>query len=125
MRQFLFAFLAAFITIVVLSFLSRTQAISAAACLLSAISAVYVGSALSGQNNKALLIQSTVALLFLLVSVMGCWASPLFLVAGYYAHGLWDWVHHTHTVKTKITNWYPPFCLAYDWIVATYIAIKL
>jgi hypothetical protein len=46
------------------------------------------------------------------------------LVAGLAGHGLKDlWQHRTHFVAG--TRWWPPFCMAVDWVVATVIVIEI
>ena len=47
---------------------------------------------------------------------------PLWLAAGYLAHGVWDWGHHIERIPTRTAKWFPPACAAFDVVVAFYAA---
>jgi hypothetical protein len=108
-------------TVAVVLLLPRPQALDLLAILLFGIAAIYVGFAFSDGQWSSVLIQSTAATVFLVVAALGMWVSPLFLVAGYIGHGLWDYLHHVKIIKMRVVSWYPPFCVAYDWLVAALI----
>jgi hypothetical protein len=64
-----------------------------------------------------------VAGIFLAWAAVSLWAdSPVLLAAGYAAHAAWDLAHHsrTRTVTTDVRSWYPPFCVAFDVLVAVF-----
>jgi hypothetical protein len=58
------------------------------------------------------------------LATLGVWRSPLFLAVGYLAHGLWDLAHHQKGIPTRVTAWWPPFCLAYDWVMAGALCLQ-
>ena len=46
------------------------------------------------------------------------------LVVGFVGHGLKDlWQHRTHFVNN--TRWWPPFCMAVDFVVAAVIVVEI
>jgi len=103
-------------------FLSKLAAFQFLAGQLGFIGAVYFGFAVADGRLRSLMIELPVAGAFLLLSTPAPWVdAPLFLAAGYVAHGVWDVVHHPHVVPTPVRSWYPPFCVVYDLVVAAFI----
>jgi hypothetical protein len=91
---------------------------------LAAIAAIYVGFAVADGRAKIIAVESTVAFSFVLVAAAAVTGTPWLLVVGFIAHGLKDlWQHRTHFVST--TRWWPPFCMAVDFVVAAFIAVEL
>ena len=101
--------------------LPKERALDLFALLLFGIAAIYIGFAFADGNWTSVNIQSAAAVVFLIIAALGMWVSPLFLVAGYIGHGLWDYLHHIKIIKMRVVSWYPPFCVAYDWLVAALI----
>ena len=88
---------------------------------LAVIAGVYVGLAVADGRAKVIAVESGVAFAFVVVAAAAETGSPWLLVAGMAGHGLKDfWQHHSHFVAN--TRWWPPFCLAVDWVVAAIIA---
>jgi hypothetical protein len=84
------------------------------------IAAIYIGFAVADGRFKVIAIESGVAFGFVVVGAAAITGSPWLLVIGFVGHGLKDlWQHHRHFVSN--TRWWPPFCLAVDWIVAAII----
>ncbi|MBI3597405.1 MAG: hypothetical protein HY203_09660 [Nitrospirae bacterium] len=108
-------------TIVIASFLSKPHALDLFAILLAFIAAVYLGFVLLDGHRREVVIEIVVIALFFVLAILGLWVTPYFLVIGYFAHGLWDVLHHPRAVQTKVVLWWPPFCLVYDWIVGGFI----
>ncbi len=104
--------------------LSRDRALDLCAIFLPAIATVYMGSSLAGAPQTAVL-EIGVATLFLVAAAIGRWNAPMVLVAGYAAHGLWDFLHEVGPLATALPAWYAPFCAAFDFSVAAFIAIVL
>lgn len=117
------AFLAG-VTISLIMGLSRSRAFGLLAILLAGMATVYLGAALSEGRREHMLMESLVAGVFVMFATLGVWGSPLFLVVGYLAHGLWDLAHHRNRVPTQIVAWWPPFCLVYDWVMAGAICLR-
>lgn len=91
------------------------------ALLLAFIAAIYVGVALAGGSVVVIVVQSIAAVAFIFIALLGLWESPLWLVAGYFIHGLWDALHHWRRQRMALPAWYPPACLVYDWLVGGFV----
>jgi hypothetical protein len=125
LHPLLLALILAAATVVPALVLPQTLALDLLALLLAGIAGVYVGFAIADGRGRALALEAAVALAFLAVAALGLWWSPLALVVGYAAHGVWDVVHHPHRIDTRLAPWYPPFCAVYDWLVAASILLWL
>ena len=67
-------------------------------------------------------VESGVATAFVILAAVAITRSPWLLVAALAGHGLKDlWQHRTHFVAN--TRWWPPFCMAVDFVVAAIIVI--
>jgi hypothetical protein len=105
-------------------FLNNAQKLDFFALLLTFIAGVYLGFALLDSRPRYLVIEIVAILIFAVFSLLGLWVAPIFLGIGYFAHGIWDFLHHSK-IQTRIADWWPPFCVATDWIIAGYILIWL
>jgi len=85
-----------------------------AALLLTAIAGVYVGFAVLDGRYSRIAVECVVAICFVAFSTAAMIYNPMWLPAGYIAHGVWDFLHHTPVFKVKMPIWYIPFCAAYD-----------
>ncbi|HEU4683959.1 MAG TPA: DUF6010 family protein [Nitrospira sp.] len=110
-------------TIVVLLGLSQPLARQWAALLLALIGGAYVGFAARDGRPGANLIELTGALAFAAVGLLGLQFNPLWIAAGYLAHGFWDLLHHRHGSYADTPRWYIPFCVVYDWIVGAFLLV--
>jgi len=91
---------------------------------LALIAAVYIGFAVADGRPTVVAVESIVAGAFVVVAAAGVTGSAWLLVLGLIGHGVKDlWQHRTHYVAN--TRWWPPFCLAVDWLAATIIAIEI
>lgn len=91
---------------------------------LGAIAAIYVGFAVADGRPKIIAVESGVAFAFVLVGAAAITGTPWLLVVGFVGHGLKDfWQHRTHFVTG--TRWWPPFCMAVDWVVAAVIVVEI
>ena len=71
-----------------------------------------------------LVVETSVATVFVIVAAAAVTGSPWLLVVGLAGHGLKDlWQHRRQFVAN--TRWWPPFCLVVDWVAATVIAIEI
>ena len=89
--------------------------------LLIVIGAIYIGFAISDGRMKEMIIEISIASVFIAIAIMGIWYSIYFLIGGYFLHGLWDLVHSPKGVKTDVQKWYPPFCLIYDSVIGLWL----
>jgi hypothetical protein len=91
---------------------------------LAAIAAIYVGFAVGDGRMRVIAVESCVAFAFVVVAAAAITATPWLLVVGFVGHGLKDlWQHRTHFVNN--TRWWPPFCMAVDFVVAAVIAVEI
>src|SRR5437870_13145544 len=85
------------------------------------IASVYIGFAIADGRRSVLVVETTVATVFVIVAAAAVTESPWLLVVGLAGHGLKDlWQHRRQFVAN--TRWWPPFCLVVDWVAATIIA---
>ena len=88
------------------------------------IAAVYVGFAVADGRWKVIAVESSVAFAFVLLAAAAVTGSAWLLVVGLFGHGLKDlWQHRTHFVRG--TRWWPPFCMAVDFVVAAIIVVEI
>jgi hypothetical protein len=88
---------------------------------LMVIAAVYVGFAVADGRPHVIAVESSVTFAFVILAAAAVTGSPWLLVAGMVGHAVKDlWQHRTHFVAN--TRWWPPFCMAVDWVVAAIIA---
>lgn len=88
------------------------------------IAAVYIGFAVADGRRAVIAVEITVAGAFVVLAAVGITGSAWLLVVALIGHGFKDlWQHRTHYVAN--TRWWPPFCLAVDWLAATIIAIAI
>jgi hypothetical protein len=88
------------------------------------IASVYIGFAVADGRQGVLIVESSVATIFVVVAAAAVIGSPWLLVLGLGGHGLKDlWQHRSQFVAN--TRWWPPFCLAVDWVVAAVIAVEI
>ena len=84
---------------------------------LALIAAVYIGFAVADGRASVIVVESSVAAVFVVLAAVGVTGSAWLLVLGYIGHGLKDlWQHRSHYVAN--TRWWPPFCLVVDWVLA-------
>ncbi|MCX6951216.1 MAG: hypothetical protein NTV51_03390 [Verrucomicrobia bacterium] len=75
-----------------------------------------------GGSTHALLLESGVAAVFLVLAWLGHRHSTWIVVAGLFAHGVFDFFHGHVIANPGLPVWWPPFCLAYDVTAAGLLA---
>lgn len=108
-----------------LTFIPEPQGLAILSLVLVAAGWVYVGSALSDGRARLIAVEGVLAAGFLALAFVGLWYTPWALVAGYAAHGVWDWFHE-HPEREQAgaplrALWYPRACVGFDWVVALFI----
>ncbi len=94
------------------------------AMVIAVIAAVYVGFAVADGRPRIIAVESIVAGVFILLAALAVNGSPWLLVAGLVGHGVKDLVQH-RTGFVKGTRWWPPFCVAVDWVAGGMLAIAI
>ena len=91
---------------------------------LAVIAFVYIGFAVADGRPRVVAVESSVAMVFVVVAAAAVTGSAWLLVAGLLGHGAKDlWQHRTHYVAN--TRWWPPFCLVVDVAAAAIIAVEI
>lgn len=85
-----------------------------AAGILALIGGVYVGFAVVDGRMNRIVLEMAVAVLFAVLAMAALVFAPVWLVAGYIAHGFWDAAHHASLIDTRFPRWYIPACAVYD-----------
>ena len=89
------------------------------------IAALYILFAVMGGSTHALLLETALATVFLVVTIVG-FKYSLWLVAGALAaHGIQDVFHGEFISNAGVPVWWPPFCSAYDVVAAGYLSFLL
>lgn len=104
--------------------LPRPKAFMLLAIVLGGLATIYVGAALASGRTGHRVVEGVAASAFVALATLGVWRSPLFLIVGYLAHGLWDLAHQRQGIPTRITAWWPSFCFVYDWVLAGAICLR-
>ncbi len=78
------------------------------------IASYYVLFAVMGGSTHALVVETLVMTLFVLVAVMGFKFYPWLLVACLAGHGVFDLFHDLVVENPGVPRWWPAFCLAFD-----------
>ena len=125
MRNILIALGAGVVTCLFIYVLPYGRALDAIGLLLGIIAAIYIGFAITDGRTHVLYLECSVAAVFILLALLGMWGKPVWLVIGFFAHGAWDLLHHPGNMGSKVRKWYPPACLAYDWLVGAYLVYWL
>ena len=104
--------------------LPREMARELFAVAMTLIGAAYYGFAFSAPAGKARIVEVIAASLFVASAILGLWASPWFIAAGLFAHGVWDLLHSNNRASLAcIPGWYIPFCVVYDWLAGAILVI--
>jgi hypothetical protein len=91
---------------------------------LALIAAVYIGFAVADGRPRVIAVESTITGLFLVLATTAVTGTAWILVLGYTAHGIKDaWQERRRYVAN--TRWWPPFCAAVDWLVASILVIQI
>lgn len=86
-----------------------TEAKLILALFLALTCSIYLGSMLSQtQSRGTQLAELCIALAVFVTAILGIAKSSFWLAIGYTCHAIWDWLHHSQLVKTRIAYWFPP-----------------
>jgi hypothetical protein len=91
------------------------------ALLLAFTGGIYYGAALRGGRRGRLVFEGVFAGVLIGFGLLSLFWTPLWMALGFALHGAWDLVHHTRGVEHGVRRWFPPFCAAFDWVVAAMI----
>jgi hypothetical protein len=90
--------------------------------VLAVVASYYALFATMAGAGRPLLIESSVVALFLAATALGYRRNLWLIVAGLFAHGIFDLVHGRLIANPGVPAWWPMFCLTYDVTAAAYLA---
>jgi hypothetical protein len=93
--------------------------------VLAVVASYYDLFAVMGATVSVLLIELAVTGLFLVAVVAGFRRSLWIVVAGLFAHGVFDYLHPLLYDNPGVPAFWPPFCAAYDVVAAAWLAVAL
>src|SRR5207244_4493081 len=93
--------------------------------VLIVIAHYYVLFAILGGSTRSLVIETVVAMGFLLLAVFGFKGEFWLIPAGMVGHGVFDFFHHLLIDNAGVPNYWPGFCLAFDVVFGGYVAFVL
>ena len=93
--------------------------------VLIVIAHYYVLFAVLGGSTRSLVIETVVAMGFVLLAVFGFKRNFWLIPAGMVGHGVFDFFHHLLIDNAGVPNYWPGFCLAFDVVFGGYVAVVL
>jgi hypothetical protein len=122
MQMFVKALIVGIVGAILTTFLGWSKFIPDAfifhSAMLVMIGSIYMGFAFMDGRVSIVILELSVATIFIVLALLGLWQAPLLIGVGLVLHGLWDIAHHPKAIKTKIPIWYPPFCASFDFVFA-------
>ncbi|AEE54147.1 DUF6010 family protein [Haliscomenobacter hydrossis] len=106
-------------TLLIFAFFKRLDKDLIYGLILAAIGFLYVGYTWS--NISALIMNLLQALFFLMLAYFGVKKNSYYLIAGYFLHGLWDFMYGHVGDPGLIPPDYDWFCSTYDFIIGFYL----
>ncbi|MCY7418539.1 MAG: hypothetical protein LH650_08605, partial [Chloroflexi bacterium] len=88
------------------------------------IASVYIGFAVADGRPRVLAVEIAIASLFVVLATASLVTPAWLLAIAYFLHGLNDLWHERHQFVAN-TRWWPPFCVAVDWVVAAGLVFSL
>ena len=95
------------------------------AAVVVVVASYYVLFATMSGAEHALLVESTVMAVFVLLAVLGFRLSVWLIVVALAAHGVFDVLHGHVVANPGVPEWWPAFCLTFDVGVAGLLASVL
>lgn len=94
------------------------------ALTIALIAAVYIGFAVADGRPKVIGVEAAVASLFGVLAATAVTGTAWLLVIAYTGHGLKDLWHRRHHFVAN-ARWWPPFCVAVEWVVAATLIVLI
>ncbi len=107
------------LVILIFSLLKRIDKQTVYGLILSGIGFLYVGFTWS--DTGAIIINGIQAVFFLLIAWYGIKKELYILAAGYFLHGIWDFVYNLFPDSNLIPPHYDLFCLSFDFTIGFYL----
>ena len=89
------------------------------------IATYYILFAAMAASKSALTIESLVASMFLVLTVVGFKKNLWLVVAALVGHGVFDFFHHLMIQNPGVPVWWPGFCMGFDVVAGGFLAVLL
>jgi hypothetical protein len=93
--------------------------------VLIVVASYYVLFATMAGSVRAIVVESLIAALFVVIATLGFRRSLWMVVAGLAAHGIQDFFHGQLVDNPGTPVWWPAWCGAYDIVAAAYLSWRL
>lgn len=121
MTEVIIGIFSGLLTILTIALLKRLDKPTIYGLILSGIGFLYVGY--TWTDLYALIINSVQAIIFMLLAYFGIKKNIYFLIAGYFAHGIWDMLYSLFLNSNLIPPHYDLFCLSIDFTMGVYLLV--
>lgn len=85
----------------------------------------YILFAVMGATTPVLLAESTAAIIFIVLAVIGFKTSQWITAAALAGHGVYDFFHHLIIQDPGVPAWWPAFCMSFDVLAGAFFAMLL
>ncbi|MGH9441158.1 MAG: DUF6010 family protein [Thermoanaerobaculia bacterium] len=124
MKSFVVGLVLGLLFVLIVHTIPPQPARQAIALFLAFTACVYAGALLSQAPPAPFVaLELVVAAVVFVCAAVGLRASTQWLAAGYVLHGVWDLLHRPRGVTTRVAEWFPPLCAAFDFVVAVALLI--
>ena len=89
------------------------------------IASYYLLFAVMSKSGPALMLESIVAGMFLIVAVAGFKKNLWLVTIALAGHGIFDFFHHRLIENSGVPSWWPGFCLTFDVAAGVVLAVLL
>ena len=89
--------------------------------ILVIVASYYILFAILGDSSKALVGETAIATIFIVLALFGALRFPLLVGIGIAAHGLFDLVHHVVIENPGLPPWWPAFCMSVDILLGLWV----
>lgn len=89
------------------------------------IASYYCLYAVLGGSNTALVNESILAAVFVVIAAVGFRTNLWIVAAGIVGHGIMDIFHHSFIENPGLPTWWPMFCMSIDIVLGAYLALML
>jgi hypothetical protein len=93
--------------------------------VLTVIASYYILFAAMGGSRRALALESLITGVFLVLAVAGFKRSLWLIVVALVGHGIFDFFHDLVVHNTGVPDWWSGFCLAFDVLAGSFLAMLL
>jgi hypothetical protein len=93
--------------------------------MVTVVAHYYILFAAMGSSTSAVIWESVIAAVFLVLAVAGFKKNLWLIVAALAGHGVFDFLHHLFIQNPGVPVWWPAFCLAFDVLAGAFLGVLL